>query len=118
MKKEFLGLSITILAAFFLVLLPAVPAAAQGTPVQPHVLNNPDVNLPIYFDVSPPLWELASQAGPPQPGLHLALPVRYPKEQLLQQLAQRAPVEDGALQTSFGPLVNATLGLNLLGVGK
>jgi hypothetical protein len=46
------------------------------------------------------------------------LPVKYPK--LAQLMAQRGQpaVKDGALQTPVLPLVNATLGLDLLGVGN
>ena len=55
-----------------------------------------------------------------QNGFHQASPVRYPKLQQLMQAAQQGKesVMDGALQTSIGPLVSATLGLNLLGVGN
>ena len=85
---------------------------------QPKVLTNPDVNLPIRFDVSPPLRDLATQASS-QGVKPVVLPVRHPKLQQLIGAAQQKPVSDGALQSSTsGPLVNASIGLNLLGVGN
>jgi hypothetical protein len=86
---------------------------------QPHVLTNPDVNYPIQFDISPPLRDMATELSLQQ-GAHPALPVRHPKLQQLMQAAQQGekPIADGALQTTGGPLVNATIGLNLLGVGN
>jgi len=116
MKGKFAGVTISLLSALVLALVPAVLAVAQE---KPEVLRNPEVSYPVHFDVSPPLSEMAKEATPRQ-GLHLAPAVRYPKLDLLQEAAQRgqAPVADGALQTSFGPLVGATLGLNLLGVGN
>jgi len=56
-------------------------------------------------------------APAPQQGLHLAPPVLYPKLQQLKERGQET-APDGALQSSGGPLVSATLGLNLLGVGN
>src|SRR5215471_18763752 len=110
MKTEFRRVTLSLLPAFALALVPAVPAA-QETAAEPQVLRNPEVNQAIHFDISPPLSEMATETGP-QIGLHLARPVLYPKLQLLQEAAQRgaAPAADGALQKSVGPLVNATLG--------
>ncbi len=109
-KKKLVGGAVSVLAMLLLALATALPGLAQGTP---------EVNYPIHFGVSPPLSEIATQ-GAPQPGFHLAPPVRYPQLELLNAAAERgqAPVADGALQTYAGPLVNATLGLNLLGVGN
>ena len=117
MKCKFATVMISVLSLFFLAL--AAQAQTQGKQTQPRVLHNPDVRYPVYFDVSPPLRELAKQAAP-QPGLHLAPPVLYPKQQLLEKLARQgqAPAEDGALQRTTGPLVAATIGLNVLGVGN
>jgi hypothetical protein len=96
----------------------AVLVSAQEGPAQPGVLTHPDVNYPLQFDVSRPLRDMATEVSLPA-GVHLAPPVRYPKLQQLMEAARSGEtVEDGALQTSSGPLVSATLGLNLLGVGN
>jgi uncharacterized membrane protein len=99
--------------------LASVTVLAQEAPNQPGVLNNPSVNLPVQFDVSPPLLDLAAQT-PPQAGSHGAPVVQRPKLQLLHRVAAQGhgPAPDGALQTTVGPLVNTTDGLNLLGVGN
>ncbi len=90
------------------------PAAAQS----PAVLTNPDVQEAIQFDVSPPLSELAKLPVPPSFGYHQAPPVLIPRLQMLEAAAAKNQAAvDAALQTTPGPLVNATLGLNLLGVG-
>jgi hypothetical protein len=92
-------------------------AWAQKTPVHSSVLTNPEVNYALQFDTSPPLRDMATAVSP-QMAPHEALPVRRPKlQQLTAQQSQR-PSEDGALQTSILPLVSASLGLNLLGVGN
>jgi hypothetical protein len=86
---------------------------------QPEALTNPNVNYPIRFDISRPLRDMATEV--PQLGFRLVLPVRHPKLQQLIQAPQQGqkPVADGALQTATsGPLVNASIGLNLLGVGN
>jgi hypothetical protein len=112
MKRKFAGVTVRALTLFLLILLPLVQAQSQARPAQPQVLHNPDVRYPVYFDVSPALIEMAKQAVP-QPGLHLAPPVRT-----LPARPGQVHLEDGALQTTTGPLVAATLGLNLLGVGN
>jgi hypothetical protein len=91
----------------------AAPALAQQAPAQSLVLTNPQVNEPVHFDISPPIRELASQI-PPESGRRLIHPVMLPKG---QKLASQAPVVDGALQTSQGSLVSASIGLNFEGVG-
>jgi uncharacterized membrane protein len=95
------------------------PPPAQETPSQPQVLRNPEVNYAVHSDISPPL-SLMARVVSPQQGSYLAPEVRYPKLQLLTNAAQRGlgPLADGALQTSSGPLVSATPGLDLLGVGN
>jgi hypothetical protein len=117
MKSQFAGVKRSVLPVFFLALLPAVLALAQETPAPPQVLSKPEVNVPVQFDISPPLSKMATEV---LSQVQLPLPARRPKLQLLMGAAQRGqgPVPDGALQTSIGPLVNATLGLNLLGVGN
>jgi hypothetical protein len=119
MRRGAAHATFSIFVIYCLVLMSVIPSAGQRKSTQPKVLRNPDVRYPVYFDVSPPLSEMAKEAAP-QPGLHLAPPVLYPKQQLLDQAAQlgQAPVKDGALQKSVGPLVSATIGLNLLGVGN
>jgi hypothetical protein len=119
MKSKFVGVVLSVLSAFFLVLLPAVPAAAQGKKTQPMVFRNPEVSLPIHSDISRPLRDMAKEVEA-EPGFHEENPVRYPKLELLQEAARRGlqPTADGALQTSYGPQVGASIGLNLLGVGN
>jgi hypothetical protein len=86
---------------------------------QPKVLTHPDVNLPIRFDVSAPLRDMATQATS-QRGGEVEHAVLYPKlEQLMQAAAQgQKPVADGALQTNALAPVSASIGLNLIGVGN
>jgi len=87
---------------------------------QPKVLTNPDVHTAVHFDISAPLRLMATQA-PKERGGEVEHPVLYPKLQQLTEAAQRGqkPVPDGALQTATtGPFVNASIGLNLLGVGN
>src|SRR5579871_957349 len=106
-----------VLAVCLLALLAAIPAAAQNSPNHPVVLTNPEVNSPVKFDVSRPLRDMATEV-PSHAGLHEASPVRYPHLQQLLQMQSGEQVKDGALQTTGGPLVSATVGLNLLGVGN
>ena len=119
MKSKFAAVTLSVLSLLLVMLAPAVLASAQEKPVQSSVLTNPDVNYPVRFDISRPLRDMATEVSLPQ-GAHLAPPVRYPKLQQLMEAAQRGqePVKDGALQISGGPLVSATVGLNLLGVGN
>src|SRR6266850_1850616 len=97
---------------------PQLPPA-QETPGQPQVLRNPEVNYPVHSDISPPLGLMPTLVSPKQ-GSYLAPEVRYPKLQLLTNAAVRGlgPLADSALQTSSGPLVSTTPGLDLLGVGN
>lgn len=119
MRKEVRSPFVVCLLICGLPLLTTLQATAQEEPSLPLVLTNPEVNYPIQFDISPPLSEMAVEVSPQQ-GVHQALPVRHPKLQLLQQLAEQGQgrLADDALQTSVGPLVNTTIGLNLLGVGN
>jgi hypothetical protein len=91
-------------------------AWAQQTPAHPSVLTNPEVNYPIQFDLSPPLREMAALSAPRQ--AEQELPVKYPKRQQLTAHRGEPALKDGALQPSVLPLVNATVNLNLLGVGN
>lgn len=116
MKCKLASLSLSAVGVMLLMSLVAVSLAAQQTP--PKVLTNPDVNTPLYFDVSRPLRDMATEVST-QPGFHLGSPVKYPHLQELQQAAQQnQQIKDGALQVSGGAPVAATLGLNLLGVGN
>jgi hypothetical protein len=117
MRSRFASVSLSVLPVLFLALA-SVSASAQETSIHPEVLNNPEVNLPIQFDISPPLRDMAEQAVP-QAGYHAPVIMR-PKLQLLHKVAAQGhgPTPDGALQTSVGPLVSTTGGLNLLGVGN
>lgn len=120
MKSKLATIAVSVLTITFLALMPAVLASAQETSAHPMVLTNPDVNYPVHFDISPPLRDMATQVSL-QEGAHAALPVKYPKLQQLMEAARggQEPVSGGALQSSSsGPLVSATLGLNLLGVGN
>jgi hypothetical protein len=120
MKSKFARATLSVLPLLFLMFAPGFLASAQETPAQPSVLTNPDVNHPVRFDVSRPLRDMATEVSS-QVGFHEASPVRHPKLQQLMEAARRGgkPVKDGALQTStIGPLVSATIGLNLLGVGN
>lgn len=120
MNSKFARVTLSVLPLLFLMFAPAFLASAQDTPAQPSVLTNPDVNHPVRFDISRPLRDMATEVSP-QMSFHEASPVRYPKLQQLMEAARRGekPVKDGALQSStIGPLVSATIGLNLLGVGN
>ena len=88
---------------------------AQETPAHPSVLTNPEVNYPLQFDISPALRDMATALSPETAQ---ALPVRHPKLQQLHAQQSQQPSADGALQTSVLPLVNASINLNLLGVGN
>jgi len=102
------------LVALSISLLPTNLSAGS----QPKVLTKPDVHSAVHFDISAPLREMATQASF-QPG-EQEHAVLHPKlQQLMQAAAQgHKPLPDGALQTTTGPLVNASIGLNLMGVGN
>ncbi|MGE5327134.1 MAG: fibronectin type III domain-containing protein [Deltaproteobacteria bacterium] len=115
MKRRPAEVALGVFALLVFSFATAVPAAAQGR--APEVLAGAQANLPVQFDISPPLSEMAAQAGS-QAAAHAPVVMR-PKEKLLNAIAAQAgrPAPDGALQTTTGPLVNTTIGLNLLGVG-
>ena len=95
-----------------------VKLPAQNSPSYPVVLTSPTIHTPIHFDISPPLRDMATEV-PSQAGFHEASPVKYPHLQQLMNAAKNGTQrEDGALQKTVGPPVNATVGLNLLGVGN
>ncbi len=83
----------------------------------PEVLTNPKVSKSIAFAVSRPVREIPQKEAPTGPPYEIPNP--HPKLNHLMKLARGlAQVADGALQTSPGPLVAATIGLNFLGVGN
>ena len=112
-------LAATVLAR--IVALAITPCLAVGTtwarklPVHPSVLTNPEVNYAVQSDISPPLRDMAAALSPQTPQ---ALPVRHPKLQQLTVQQSQQPSADGAMQTSVLPLVNASVNLNLLGLGN
>jgi len=112
-------LAATVLAR--IVALAITPCLAVGTawaqklPVHPSVLTNPEVNYALQSDISPPLRDMAAALSPQTPQ---ALPVRHPKLQQLTVQQSQQPSADGAMQTSVLPLVNASVNLNLLGLGN
>jgi hypothetical protein len=105
-----------VLCVLSLAVMSAFPASAQQAPT-PFVLTNPQVNGPVHFDISPAIRNLAKQV-PVQSGSQLIHSPLKPKLQKLTAAATFAPgsAPDAALQTSMGPLVSATVGLNLSGV--
>ncbi len=109
---------VLIACVFLLALATFVSASAQETTNPSAVLNHPQINNAIHFDISPPLRDMATEVPAPV-GFHEASPVKIPRLQELMQAAQRGQKPaDGALQSSAGPLISATVGLNLLGVGN
>ncbi len=117
--KGISGLWVLALSLLCLAVIGLLPASAQETPGQPQVLTNPEVNETVQFDVSPPLRDLAAEV-PLQQALLLAPKVMRPKLRGLMEAAQQiqGPMVDGALQTSVGPAVSTSGGLNILGVGN
>jgi hypothetical protein len=119
MKSKFASVALSVVCLLFIAAVAPVSLASQDAPVQPLVLTNPEVNQPVHFDISRPLREMATEVSLPQ-GAHVAPPVRYPHLRLLMEAAQSVQEQpaDPVIQTVGGPLVSATLGLNLLGVGN
>src|ERR1041384_2536396 len=72
--------------------------------------SNIDVSSPLKHDVSPPLRTI-----PPMPDL------RPPRELSLGRVHPNGPVStspDSAIQSTAGPLIGVTAGLNFLGLGN
>ena len=115
-KMRIAGVPTPVLSLLGLAL--ALPASAQqaAAQAQVQVLTDPDVNEAIQSDVSAPLRDMAAAPGVSS---HRGRPILRPKLQQMADAAQRsqARVADGALQTSVGPSVLATTGVNVLGVG-
>ena len=106
MKKNNNRISALLIFGLSVTCAPLMWAQATAT--------NPQVNGAIHFDVSSPIRELATTVAP-QSGAKQVHPVMSKGK--MNGAGQTATV-DGALQTAFAPLVSATVGLNLLGVGN
>ena len=109
-----IGFSAACLSVLF-----AAPAWTQQRPNQPQVLSNAVANEPVHFDVSPALREMVANAKAPQGGTReMDAPLR-PKLDLMKAAAQKGvPRVSGALATSPGPLISATIALSFEGVGN
>ena len=107
MKCKFASITISVLPAFFLALVPGVPVAAQEGSPKPIVIS------PTYHDVSPPLRDMVAAAPAEAPSGQHIIPLR-PMPPLPGSGA--APEEDPVLQTLTLPLVGTINGLNFDGV--
>ncbi len=104
-----IGLSV-VPVALCCVLLTAFPEAAQEGGPYPEVLYYPEVLREIKHDVSPPLRDIVPLT--PFEGPKRVIPLR------LLHPPQVVPTQpDPVLQTSGGPAVGTTAGLNFAGVG-
>src|SRR5712692_9711688 len=74
----------------------------------PALINTLEVSPAVHYDVSPPLWQIPPK--PEQPG-----PREKRHHRLPLALGTGAP--DPVLQSTAGPLVATTAGLNFAGVG-
>ena len=118
MKKERrVVLSLIVLCGLSLVLSWCVPASAQRTSGRPAVLTNSVANDPIAFDVSPPLRSLPLQ-GTALQGTRLMPAPQRPKLQHLKAAAasQGTVAAGGAVPSSPGPAVSASVGLSFDGI--
>jgi hypothetical protein len=107
MKNKFARVTLSVLPAFFLALVPAAPALAQ------EVSSKPVVIAPTHYDTSPPLRDMVAAAPLELPtGQHI-IPLR-PTRPLPG--AGTPPKEDAVLQTLTLPLVGTTNLLNFDGV--
>src|SRR5579872_1505927 len=113
-RNEMSPFSTLVLCLPCLVLLSSTPASAQTTTAAPQVASNPQVNGAAHFDISPPIRDLARTVAP-QFSAHQVHKVRSKQQPGGAILTSGV---DGAPQTSPGPLVSATVGINVLGVGN
>src|SRR5713101_2921175 len=74
----------------------------------PALINPVEVAPAVHYDVSPPLWQIPPK--PEQPGPREKRHHRLP-------LASGTGAPDPVLQSTAGPLVATTTGLNFAGVG-
>jgi hypothetical protein len=84
---------------------------AHGSPASAQSHNGVEVNAAVHHDVSPPLRDVHS--APLLPTIHGDRPLRL----LPSGPGGASPQTPGALQTTTGPLVSTTAGLNFNGVG-
>src|SRR5216683_7606065 len=87
-------------------LMSVVGAFAQGP--TDALIDTLEVSPAVHYDVSPPLWQIPPK--PEQPG---------PREKRHHKLplASGTGAPDPVLQSTAGPLVATTAGLNFAGVG-
>ncbi|MBA3945581.1 MAG: hypothetical protein H0X37_13565 [Herpetosiphonaceae bacterium] len=100
---------VSLVGVLALGMLPNV--ATASVPVQSSGTTR-EVQSAVHPYVSPPLRSLAAAAAPgaTQPRVHPLLPI--------PQAGATAEQSDGALQTSAGPRVGTTAGLNFAGLGQ
>src|SRR2546422_10375853 len=105
MKKVFvLIISVALCAA---ALLPVI-VRSQGQSQQHSSGSQAEIQKAIHHDVSPPLRDITS---PPRSDV--------PREKPLRSIPHAVQnVQDPVVQTTVGPLVNTTTGLNIAGVGN
>jgi len=94
--------TIAILVVFCSLLIWALPGQAQ--------VGQPEVSFDVRHDISAPLREMSPNAAANT--RHHVIPLRRPTPP-----ETKSPQPDPVLQTSVGPLVSTTAGLNILGVG-
>jgi len=94
--------TIAILVVFCSLLIWALPGQAQ--------VGQPEVSFDVRHDISAPLREMSP--NPMAITRHHVIPLRRPTPP-----ETKSPQPDPVLQTSVGPLVSTTAGLNILGVG-
>ena len=95
-------IKISILVVFCSLLIWALPGQAQ--------VGQPEVSFDVRHDISAPLRDMSP--NPAAITRHHVIPLRRPTPP-----ETKSPQPDPALQTSVGPLVSTTAGLNILGVG-
>jgi hypothetical protein len=104
MKRYFaFPLAVLVFAAAFFLTATAEAQNGEG------VLRNPKVQQAIQHDVSPPLRDMASA---PRSDAPREKPLR-----LIPQGSSNGNQPDPVVQSSGGPLVGTTNGLNFAGVG-
>src|SRR5260221_10320108 len=94
--------TIAILVVFCSLLIWALPGQAQ--------VGQPEVSLDLRHDISAPPRDMAP--NPAAITRHHVIPLRRPTPP-----ETKSPQPDPVLQTSVGPLVSTTAGLNILGGG-
>ena len=94
--------TISILVVFCCSLILALPGQAQ--------VGQPEVSFDLRHDISTPLRDMSP--NPAAITRHHVIPLGRPTPP-----ETKSPQPDPVLQTSVGPLVSTTAGLNILGVG-